>query len=127
MTEPIFLEFLGNASPMSFLLKMVLNSAALFAAAYLLKGGVWVKDFSRAVIVALVVAFLNSTLGAILKFLTFPITFLTLGLWGLVINAIVLMVADYFVSGFKVKSFVWAVVLATTLAIFNAILYFIFL
>jgi putative membrane protein len=127
MSSPIFLEFLGSVSLGYFFLKLVLNAAALFAAAYLLRGGVYIKDFTRAVIVALVLAFLNSTLGAILKFITLPITFLTLGLFSLVINAVILMIAEYFIEGFKIKSFVWALVLAAVLALFNGVLHFIFL
>lgn len=127
MQDFIFLDFLGSSSLAYFLIKLALNAVALFAAAYLLKGGVYIQDFTRAVIIAIVLAFLGSTLGAILKFLTQPINWITLGLFGLVINAVVLMVADYFIKGFKIKSFIWALVLAATLAIFNSVLYFIFL
>lgn len=126
MKDPILLSFLGHTSIGVFLVKLLLNTLALFVAAYLLKG-VFIKDFTRAIILALVLALLNSTLGAVLNFLTAPLNWITLGLFSLVVDAIVLMIAAYFLKGFEIKSFVWAVFLAITLAIFNAILHLIFL
>src|SRR5690606_9623480 len=126
MENLILLEFLGHASLALCILKMVLNAAALFGATYIVRG-VYIKDFTGALILALVLAFLNATLGAVLNFFATPLTWITLGLFGFVVDAVVLMVADYFMKSFKIKSFVWALALAVVLAIFNGILHFIFL
>lgn len=126
MENSIFLAFLGHASLGLFILKMVLNAAALFGATFILRG-VYIKDFTGALILALVLAFLNGTLGALLNFFATPLTWLTLGLFAFVVDAVVLMVADYFMKSFKIKSFIWALALAVVLAVFNGILHFIFL
>ena len=107
------------------LIKIVLNSLAIFAAAYLMSG-VTVKDYWRAVIVALLLAFLNATVGAVLSFLAFPLTFLTLGLFSFVIDAALLMIASHFLKGFEVDKFGTAFLLAIILAIFNSILHWIY-
>lgn len=104
------------------MLKLLVNALVLMGAAYLLSG-IEIKDFSRAIILALVLALLNATLGAVLDFVTTPLRWLTLGLFSLVIDALVIKVADYFMRGFAVRSFGWALLLAAFLAIVNAILH----
>lgn len=49
-----------------------------------------------------VLAFLNATIGKVLKFVTLPITCLTLGLFSLVVNAVVLMIASSLKLGFEI-------------------------
>ncbi len=122
----VLLEFLGFSSSGNFFMTLLLNACAIFAAAYLLKG-VHVKDFTSALILAILLALLNSTLGAVLGFITKPITWITLGLFSLVVDAFVLMVADHFMDRFKMDNFSWAIGFAAVLAIFNALLSFIFL
>lgn len=120
-SEPLFAAAEGN-----FLMKTLLNALALFAAAYLLKGVV-IKDFLNAIIVAVVLALLNATLGQVLDFITLPLRILTLGLFSFVVDAIVIWIAASLLKGFEVRSFWSAVVLAIVLAIFNAILYQLYL
>ena len=62
------------------IIKVLLNALALMAGAHLLKGVV-IEDFTRAVIIAVILSFLNATLGAFLDFITTPLRFLTLGLF----------------------------------------------
>ncbi len=112
---------------MIILVKILLNALALFAAAFLLRPNVQVKDFGRALILAIVLALLNGTIGAFLKFISLPLTILTLGLFSFVINALMIVVADYFMKGFQVRGFWWALVLAVLLSVFNSVLYAIFL
>jgi putative membrane protein len=66
-----------------------------------------VRDFTAALIAALVIGLVNATLGLILKIITFPLTILTLGIFWLVINALMLIFASHFVPGFAVHGF-WA-------------------
>lgn len=108
------------------LVKVLLNGLAIMAGAYFIKG-VEVEDFSRALIVAVILAILNATLGNVLDFITMPLRVLTLGIFSFVVDAILLLLASYFLNGFKVKTFVSAFFLAILLAIFNSILYGIFL
>ena len=112
---------------MTLLIKILLNALALFAAAYLLRPNVLVKDFGRALILAIVLALLNGTLGVFLKAISMPLNFITLGLFSFVINALMILLADYFLKGFQVKGFLWAFVLALLMGVFNSILYSIFL
>ena len=75
-----------------------------------------VDGFGPALVAALVIGLLNATVGFFLKVVTFPISILTLGLFLLVINGMMIMVASNLVNGFHVRGFVpafWgAVVLA---------------
>ncbi|MCO6477214.1 MAG: phage holin family protein [Phaeodactylibacter sp.] len=108
------------------IIKVLLNALALMVGAHLLKGVV-IEDFTRAVIIALILSFLNATLGAFLDFITTPLRFLTLGLFAFVVDAAMLLLAAYFLKGFDIKNFVSAFFLAIILSVTNAILYAIFL
>ena len=112
---------------MDLLIKILLNALALFAAAYLLRPHVQIKDFGRALILAIVLALLNGTLGTLLKALSLPLSVITLGLFSFVINALMILIADYFLKGFQVRGFLWALVLAVLIGVFNSALYAIFL
>ena len=111
---------------MSIIVTILLNAVALFAAAYLLRPNVEVQGFVRAIIVGVVLAILNGTLGALLNAVALPLNFITLGLFSFIIDAIIILIADYFLKGFKVKGFWWAVVLAVLMAIFNSVMHMIF-
>lgn len=106
--------------------KILLNGLAIMSAAYLMQG-VKVTDLARALIASFVLALLNSTLGAVLDTLTYPVRFVTLGLFSLVVDAAVIMVASYFLKGFEVRNFGTAFWLAVLLAVFNTVLHWIYL
>ncbi|HMQ64189.1 MAG TPA: phage holin family protein [Flavilitoribacter sp.] len=108
------------------LFKILLNGLAIMSAAYLMQG-VKVTDLARALIASFVLALLNSTLGAVLDTLTYPVRFVTLGLFSLVVDAAVIMVASYFLKGFEVRNFGTAFWLAVLLAVFNTLLHWIYL
>ena len=93
---------------MNFFLKILATGLAVFLTAYLLPGIHLASDLWTILIVALVITLLNVTLKPILIFITIPATIVTFGLFLFVINAIIIMVADYFVDGFTVDSFWWA-------------------
>ncbi|MCK9510876.1 MAG: phage holin family protein [Pigmentiphaga sp.] len=92
---------------MTLLLIWLLNAVALLAVAYLLPG-ITVAGFGSALIAALVLGLLNAIVKPILIVLTIPITIITLGLFLLVINALVFWFAGSILSGFKVAGFWWA-------------------
>lgn len=118
-------QALLQASTQDILLKLVFNIVALLAAASFLKG-VEIKDLSKAVVAAIILALLNATMGAILDFFSFPLRILTLGLFSFVVDALVLLVASYFLEGFSIRNFWSAFLLAILMAIFNSILFSLF-
>jgi putative membrane protein len=101
---------------MKFLLKIVLTALAVLVLAHVLNG-VQVASFESAVIVAVVLGILRITVKPLLIFFTLPATIVTLGLFLLVINAIIILLADYFVSGFEVSGF-WVALLFSLLLSF---------
>lgn len=107
---------------MKTIFKILLTSVAVMILAYILPG-VSVADFWAAIIVALVLGILRLIVKPILIFLTFPITIVTLGLFLLVINACIILMADYFVSGFAVRNFWWALVFSLLLSFLQAVLH----
>lgn len=108
------------------IIKVVINALALMLGAHLLKG-VQVEDFTRAVVIAVVLSLLNATLGSFLDFITTPLRFLTLGLFAFVVDAAMLLLAAYFLKGFRIDTFLSAFLLAIVLSVSNAILYAVFL
>ncbi len=100
---------------MKLLLHWVLSALALLIVSHLVPG-FHVAGFVPALIAALVIGLLNATVGLFLKIVTFPINILTLGIFLLVINGVMILIASAFVPGFHVSglgpAFWGAVVLA---------------
>jgi putative membrane protein len=67
--------------------------------------GFQVAGLWPALIAALVIGLLNATIGLFLKIVTFPLTILTLGLFLLVINGLMILLAAHIVRGFTVRGF----------------------
>ena len=84
--------------------------------AYLLPG-VAVDDYVSCLLVAVVLAFMNAIVKPVLTILTIPITIVTLGLFLLVINAILVFVTDFFVSGFAVSGFLTAILFSLIVSV----------
>lgn len=110
---------------MKLLIKIVLSALAVLALSNFLPN-VFVDHWKTALVVALLLGFLNNIIAPILKFLTIPITIVTLGLFLLVINAAMVKLADHFIDGFAVKGWLWALVFSICLSITQAILYKVF-
>ena len=106
---------------MRIILNWLISAAAILVAAYLIPQ-VTVDSFWVAIVLAIVLGLINAVLRPILFILTLPITILTLGLFTLVINASLIMLADYFTPGFEVASFWWAMLFSLLLSIINAFL-----
>ena len=106
---------------MRFLLRILVTSLAALLAAYLLPG-VHIADYLTAVFLALVLALLNTFLKPVLIFLTLPMTVVTLGLFLLVINALIVLMASHFVKGFQVDGFWSALFFSLLLSLFSSIL-----
>ena len=99
----------------------LVSALALWLVAQIIPG-IEVRDFGSALIATVVIAIVNVTLGPILRFLAFPLTFLTLGLFSLVISAALLKFSSLFTPGFKVRGFLSAVLGALILTILSSAL-----
>jgi putative membrane protein len=105
---------------MNFIIRLLLNGLAIVLTAYLLPG-VEVDAYGTAIVVALVLSIANVVVKPILIILTIPITVVTLGLFLLVINAVIILLADYLVDGFSVGGFWWALLFSLIMSVFNSI------
>jgi len=108
------------------IIKFVLYAVAIMIAAAIIPG-VSIKNFGSALLTAIVLAILNYYLRPILVFFSIPITILTLGLFLLVINVIIIYLASSIVKGFYVSGFLAALIFSFVLSIVNYILDFLFL
>jgi putative membrane protein len=84
--------------------------------------GLEVEDIGSALIAALVLGLLNAFLRPILGFLAFPITILTLGLFAIVLNALVLYLTAALVKGFEIRNFLAALLAAILLGVLNGLI-----
>lgn len=105
---------------MRFLIKVLLTTLSVFIAAYLFGDRVYLDGFWAAFFFSLVLAFFNVTLKPLLILLTIPATVLSLGLFLLVINALVILAADYFVQGINVDGFFWALLFSLVLSLLTS-------
>lgn len=83
--------------------------------------GVHFDSFTTAVIFAIVLGLLNLVVTPILKLVGLPLTIITLGLFSLVINAVVILIADYFIDGMKVDGFLWAFIFSIALSVITSL------
>jgi putative membrane protein len=98
------------------LIHWLLSAIALMAATHLV-AGFYVNDLQAALIAALVIGVLNATLGFVLKVITFPFAIVTFGIFLLVINAAMILLASKIVPGFLVYGWVPAFWAAAILAV----------
>lgn len=101
---------------MNFIIKLIITALAVVISAYFIPG-VHVASFLIAVIVAAVLAFLNAIVKPVLVLFTIPLTILTLGLFLLVINALIILLTDFLVPGFEVEGFWWALLFSLILSL----------
>ena len=84
---------------MKFLINLLLTAVAVYFLSIVLKPHVQINSFGTAIIFALVLAFLNAIVKPLLVILTLPITIVTLGLFLLIINILIIKLADSLVGG----------------------------
>lgn len=101
---------------MGFLLKIIVTGIAAYLAAWLLPG-VQIADAKTTLLVALVLALLNTFIKPILVILTIPLTILTLGLFLIIINILIVFLATKIVSGFTVDGWISALLFSLIVAI----------
>lgn len=107
---------------MNFIIELLVNAGILFLLAYILPT-VTIKNYGTAILVALVIGILNATVGLLLRL---PLNIVTLGLLSLVIRllvtAVMIKIADKLFSGFEVKGFSPAIIIAVVIAVAGSIL-----
>lgn len=107
---------------MRLLLNWVLSALAVWIVSQVVPG-IHVSGAITALIAALVIGFVNATIGLVIKVVTFPLTMLTLGLFWFVINAAMLKLASVFVPGFEVHGFGAAFLGAIVLSLVSSLLH----
>ncbi len=107
---------------MKLLLRLLLTAVAVVILAEILPG-VAVTSYWTAILVAVVLGLLKFIVKPILVILTLPVTILTLGLFLLVINAIIILLADALVDGFAVDGIWWALLFSLLLSLLQSILH----
>jgi putative membrane protein len=105
---------------MNGIIRFLLSGLAVLLTAYLLPG-VHVDHYGYALLVAVIISLANIFVRPLLIILTIPITILTMGLFLLVINALVILLVDYLAPGFDVDGFWWALAFSFILSIFNSL------
>jgi putative membrane protein len=106
---------------MKLLLNWVLSALAVWVVSKIVPG-FYVSGVVAALIAALAIGFINATVGLLLKIITFPLTLVTLGLFWLIINAVMLELASAVVPGFQIRGFLAAFIGAIVLSLVNLLL-----
>ena len=99
---------------MFFVVRLIINMVAILIISYLFPKMIRVDGFLAALVAAFLLGIVNTILRPVLVFLTFPITLVTLGLFLLVVNGLMLWLVSALVRGFHVIGF-WGAVLGSIL------------
>jgi putative membrane protein len=103
------------------LVSWLVSALALWIVAQIIPG-VELRGFGSALAASIVIAVVNVVLGPVLRFVFFPVTLLTLGLFLLVLNALLLKLASVFTPGFAVRGFLAALLGSVVLTIVTSVL-----
>lgn len=106
---------------MNFIVRLLITAVSAYLLQMILSG-VHIDDLWGAVVFALVLGLLNIILKPILQLLGLPLTIITLGLFSFVINAVVILIVDYFVDSMQVDGFWWALIFSVLLSIVTSAL-----
>lgn len=106
---------------MNFIISLIFSTLAVFVAGYIVPG-VQIDSLTTALIVALVLGLVNATIGFLLKMITAPLNWITLGLVSLIINVLMVLLVDNLIGGFNTNGFWAAAVFALVLAIIQSFL-----
>ena len=108
---------------MKYIIQLIISTLAVLISSYLLPGvTIDGNNFLTALLVAAVLSFLNSVVKPIMIILTIPVTIFSFGLFLLVINALIILLASKIVDGFHVKGFWWALLFSLILSFVTSIL-----
>lgn len=105
---------------LGFILKFILTAVLVYGLSMVLPGVV-LAGMGSAAILVIVLGILNAIVKPVLQILGFPITVLTLGLFLLVINVIIVKLADFLMSSFDVHGLLNALLFSLALSVVNAV------
>jgi len=105
---------------MNFIIRLIVSTVLVMLTETILPG-VEIDDWSSALWVVVALSLLNTFVKPIISIFSLPITFFTLGLFSLVINAIIVLLAEFFVDGFKVNGFFNALLFSLVLSLLQSI------
>ncbi len=106
---------------MGILIRLLVTSAVAFFLTYFMSG-IRFDSFAAALVFAVVLGLLNLVVTPILKLIGLPLTVITLGLFSLVINALVILLADYLIDGMTVDGFWWAFFFSIALSLITSLI-----
>ena len=107
---------------MQIIINLILGAVAVLISAYVLPG-VHVDGFFTALVAAVLLSVVNTFIKPLIVILTLPINILTLGLFSLVINALMVMIVSAIVPGFEVDGLLWAFIFSVVLSLVSAVIY----
>lgn len=109
---------------MNFIVQLLINAAVLFGMTYVLPS-VRIKNYTTALLVALVIGLLNATVGILLRF---PLNVVTLGLLSFIVHlfvtAVMIKIADLLFEDFEIKGFAPALIIAVVMALVGSMISF---
>lgn len=100
---------------MNLIIRLLITAIVAYLLTKILPG-VHFEGFSTAIIFAIVLGVLNIFVKPILSLFGLPLTIITLGLFALVINAVIILIADYFIDSMVVDGFWWALIFSVALS-----------
>ncbi len=107
---------------MGFLIRILISAVAVYLAARFVPGISISGGIGTALVVAIVLGLLNAILKPILVLLTIPITIITLGLFYLVINVLMIYLTDSLVDGFAVHGFISALLFSLVVSVISGLI-----
>lgn len=107
---------------MQFLIRLLITAAVAYGLSMILTPHIQIDSYSTALIFSLILAFLNAILKPILIILTLPITIFTLGIFLLVINVLIILLAGRMVNGIHIDGFLWAFIFGILLSVLSSAL-----
>ena len=105
---------------MNLIIRLLVTAVVAFFLTKILSG-VHFEGFPTAIVFAIVLGILNLIVSPVLKILGLPLTIITLGLFSLVINALVILIADYFIDGMTIDGFWWAFIFSIALSLITSL------
>ncbi|KAA0128458.1 phage holin family protein [Chryseobacterium sp. SN22] len=105
---------------MNLIIRLLVTAIVAYLLTWILPG-VHFAGFTGAVIFAVVLGLLNLFVRPVLKILGLPLTIITLGLFTLVINAIIILIADYLIDSMEVNGFLWALIFSILLSVVTSL------
>jgi putative membrane protein len=107
---------------MGMIINLIVSAVAVYLTAYILPG-VAVDGWISALVAALVLGVVNTFIKPIIKIIALPITVITLGLFSVIINGLLILLVAAVVPGFSVNGFLWALIFGVILWLVNSVLH----